>query len=172
MYVESRKDVALHDISVPTVTRPRTTLTTTAIPRPYKNIETENSVSILCKTEKYLQERKRRSQSQPAEKREKLKFEFLSTSGYDAQQADDIKDKKVSEYQASDVNKKMNTVQGNNCSDIRRHLESNFINYCNLIFNRTSDIHNERQVFLKPKGYHVHEMYKLQNVRPFLQTLV
>ena len=173
MYVESRNDVSLNDISIQTSAHTRPSLITTAIPKPYKHIKTENSVSILCKTEKYLQERKRRSQSQPSEKREKKKFEFLSTSSYDAKQAGDTKDNKASEYQSSDVNKKGNTVLKENDADNRSHLESNFKDSCdNLVFTRRSDIHIERKMVLKPKGYQVLDIYKLHNVRPFLQTLV
>merc|ERR1719206_1589731 len=67
----------LHDIPTNQPARARPALVTTAIPRPYKNINSQNSVSIMSKTQTYLKERKRRSQSQPPEKRGKKKFEFL-----------------------------------------------------------------------------------------------
>ena len=88
MYVESNKDFLVNDIPMITPANSRTSVSTTAIPRPYKNVETQNSVSILSKTQTYLQEKKRRSQSQPPEKRVKQKFEFLSTSNYLAMQSD------------------------------------------------------------------------------------
>jgi len=55
-------------------------------PRPYRNIvgsaDTE-SQSILSKTQNYLQEKRKRSQSQPpVDKKEKRKFDFLSTSNF------------------------------------------------------------------------------------------
>merc|ERR1712038_1159362 len=55
-------------------------------PRPYRNIvgsaDTE-SQSILSKTWDYLQEKRKRSQSQPpVDKKEKRKFDFLSTSNF------------------------------------------------------------------------------------------
>ena len=80
MFIESRTDFSLDNISFPSSHSVRPFLTTTAKPKPYKNVETKNSVSILSKTDTYLQERKRRSKSQPPEKRVKQQFEFLSTS--------------------------------------------------------------------------------------------
>jgi len=81
MYVESNKDFSLPDSSSASSTNSRASLITTAIPRPYTNTgQTQNSVSILSHTQTIIQERKRRSQSQPPEKR--TKFEFLSTSNY------------------------------------------------------------------------------------------
>jgi len=81
MYVESNKDFSLPFSSFQSSTNSRPSLITTAIPRPYTNTDkTQNLVSILSKTQTIIQERKKRSQSQPPEKRKK--FEFLSTSNY------------------------------------------------------------------------------------------
>jgi hypothetical protein len=82
MFIESRRDFLLDDISFPSSHSVRPSLTTTAIPKPYTNVETQNSVSILSKTQTFLQERKRRSKRQPPEKRVKQQFEFLSTSHF------------------------------------------------------------------------------------------
>ena len=78
--IESGKDFSLSHKSISISTRSRPSLITTTVTKPYTNVETENSVSILSKTETYFQERKRRSKSQPPEKRGKNKFEFLFTS--------------------------------------------------------------------------------------------
>jgi len=56
-------------------------------PRPYCRVSSQTqplqSISILSKTQNYLQERRKRSQSQPpVDKSEKRKFDFLSTENF------------------------------------------------------------------------------------------
>lgn len=56
-------------------------------PKPYRTAthqQPQQSVSILSKTQNYLHEKRKRSQSQPpvADKREKRKFDFLSTVNF------------------------------------------------------------------------------------------
>jgi len=85
MFVESNKDFKVNDWTNLPPCNQNPTLSITAIPRPYKNSETQHSVSLLSKTQSYLQERRRRSQSQPPEKRQGKKFEFLSTAVYQDQ---------------------------------------------------------------------------------------
>merc|ERR1719427_1378695 len=85
MFVESNRDFKVNDwISLPSCNQNRT-LSITAIPKPYKNSATQNSVSLLSKTQTYLQDRRTRSRSQPPEKRQGKKFEFLSTAVYQDQ---------------------------------------------------------------------------------------
>lgn len=56
-------------------------------PKPYRTAaqpQPQQSVSILSKTQNYLHEKRKRSQSQPpvADKKEKRKFDFLSTANF------------------------------------------------------------------------------------------
>jgi hypothetical protein len=148
MFIESRKEVSLGDVSFPSshsfrpsqtttvlpkpslinTAIPKPSLITTAIPKPYTNVEIQNSVSILSKTDTYLQERKRRSKSQPPEKRVKQKFEFLSTSCFsslphkDGREAQD----KANKTDKSDSSKKsnglMNSIRYNEVSLIAFHM--------------------------------------------------
>jgi len=58
-------------------------------PKPYRNFPTQpqqQSQSILSKTQNYLQEKRKRSQSQPpvSDKKEKRKFDFLSTANFNS----------------------------------------------------------------------------------------
>eukprot|EP00090_Calanus_glacialis_P019998 TRINITY_DN30722_c0_g1_i1.p1 TRINITY_DN30722_c0_g1~~TRINITY_DN30722_c0_g1_i1.p1 ORF type:complete len:262 (+),score=50.31 TRINITY_DN30722_c0_g1_i1:120-788(+) len=97
MFIESGKDFLLSDVLMETSSKRGPSLMPTTIPKPYKNLETSNSMSILSKTQTYLQERKKRSQSQPPEKIVKQQFEFLSTSQFSLLQTCKNKESKNSQ---------------------------------------------------------------------------
>jgi len=156
----------LTDIPTKPPARPRPALVTTAIPRPYKNIHSQSSVSIMSKTQTYLKERKRRSQSQPPEKRGKKKFEFLSTSNYEIK-VSDTKDNKEVANKESEVNVKAREVHITRAPTTR---ESTNRNHCHELAMNTKTIVSS-QVKLLQNARNCHEL-KLQTSRPFLQTSV
>ena len=82
MCVESIKEFSPNDCLKIISSNSRSFIPTTAKPTPYKSVETPNQDSILSKTQALLQDRRKRSKSQPPEKRLKQSFEFLSTNKY------------------------------------------------------------------------------------------
>ena len=82
MYVESLKEYSPTYCLKIISSNSRSFIPTTAIPKPYKSVKTPNQYSILSKTQALLQDRRKRSTSQPPDKRSKLNFEFLSTDNY------------------------------------------------------------------------------------------
>jgi len=155
----------LHDIPTNPPARARPALVTTAIPRPYKNINSQNSVSIMSKTQTYLKERKRRSQSQPPEKRGKKKFEFLSTSNYEIK-VSDTKDNKEVANKESEVNVKAKEVRKTRTTNSR---ESTNRNHCHELALNTKTIVSQGKLLQNTRN--CHEL-KIQTSRPFLQTSV
>jgi len=155
----------LHDIPTNPPARARPALVTTAIPRPYKNINSQNSVSIMSKTQTYLKERKRRSQSQPPEKRGKKKFEFLSTSNYEIK-VSDTKDNKEVANKESEVNVKAKEVRKTRITNSR---ESTNRNHCHELALNTKTIVSQGKLLQNTRN--CHEL-KIQTSRPFLQTSV
>ena len=79
MFLESFTDLPV----VKPITQSTSVLTITATPKPYENVEMKKPITILSKTQTYLQEKRKRSQSQPPEKNVRQKLEFLSTSNYE-----------------------------------------------------------------------------------------
>ena len=154
MYVESNKDFSLKYISSIKISRP--SLSTTAIPKPYKNVETKNSVSILSKTQTYLQERKRRSQSQPPEKRGKQKFDFLSTSNHLPQPKEKNKGK------SSQQDYFQTQIKENECDKIRNVIKRE--NMGNTIRN---SCHNSQNPLLIRKSYTNFENHKTKQKKNF-----
>jgi hypothetical protein len=82
MYVESLEEFLPIDCLKFNSTNSRSLIATTTIPKPYKIAETPYKDSILSKTQALLQDRRKKSKSQPPEKRLKQSFEFLSTNNY------------------------------------------------------------------------------------------
>ena len=79
LFLESFTDLPV----VKPITQSTSVLTITATPKPYENVEMKKPITILSKTQTYLQEKRKRSQSQPPEKNVRQKLEFLSTSNYE-----------------------------------------------------------------------------------------
>ena len=112
----------------------------------------------MSKTQTYLQERKRKSQSQPPEKRGKEKFQFFSTSKYE-NLIPGSQDNKQSEHEQcdDDIRKVTDVKKGRNLNG-RENFQSNFPKDLDKL--TLQNISETKNVF-KPKT----------NQRPFLQTL-
>ena len=116
-------------------------------------MKTQNSVSILSKTQTYLQERKRRSQSQPPQKREK--FEFLSTSNYF----------KTSQHKDDDYARKSRDKPS--YKNMTKKSATNYKNH-----KLESDIRNEKQKFAKHWNIDFPKHCSVGYPHAFIQTLV
>jgi hypothetical protein len=82
MYIKPLNEFSHDDCLKIISSNSKSFIPTTATPKPYKSVKTPNQDSILSKTQALLQERRKRSKSQPPDKRSKLNFEFLSTNNY------------------------------------------------------------------------------------------
>jgi hypothetical protein len=147
-----------------TIAIPKPSLTTTAIPKPFKNVETQNSVSILSKTDTYLQERNRRSNSQPPEKRVRQKLEFLSTSRFSSLPNKECrKAHKANTSYKSDKSKKLNGSM-NNIKSNDKPWTKNIVNSDN---HRIHSLKDEKQI-----DSNFQKSCRKSYPQAFLQTLV
>jgi hypothetical protein len=186
MYVKSRNNFSLADNSKTTSTNTKPSLNTTAIPKPYTNMETENSVSILSKTQTYLQERRKRSQSQPPEKRVNQKFEFLSTFNYSSMSRDKTIDSKPSANNECNRERKVKEAQKTTILNPRENMDNTINKYCDnswdtLLTKKRYTKHENHKTkcdkkqtknFAKPQSCNFHKSSEIPFPRAFLQTLV
>ena len=128
-----------------------------------RNLGSAETESILSKTQSYLQEKRKRSQSQPPdEKKEKRKstFDFLSTSNFSQVQV---------RKKGSDS---VNSVNKRNASDLLKitsNQNENISRKTKLKNSRDS----EKQGLIKPQFCNIQKFeFSLKNHRHFVQTLV
>jgi len=130
-------------------------------PRPYRNIGSAETESILSKTQSYLQEKRKRSQSQPpVEKKEKRKtFDFLSTSNFSQ-----IQVRKKSNDSVNSTPK--------NTSDFLK-ITASPKEYISRKTKLKNSKEVEKQSFLQPQFCNIQKFeFSLRNHRQFVQTLV
>ena len=119
------------------------------------------SISILAKTQNYLQDKRKRSQSQPPpdDKRTKRKFDFLSTANFNPRQAR----KADRDVEKSDNSSALKLSFEKNTA--AQHIENS---------SRANSKKDERQKLIKTPQFCSFQKFEfaLQSHRRFVQTLV
>jgi len=143
-------------------------------PKPYRTAvhqEPQQSVSILSKTQNYLHEKRKRSQSQPpvADKKEKRKFDFLSTANFNPILRESSKkidmEKQCPENKADSSALKLNPQQ--KC--LPRKNEKSVV-----MSGKKDDKHSSSTTTIKTPQFCNFKKFEfaLQSHRRFVQTLV
>ena len=126
------------------------------------------SISILSKTQNYLQERRKRSQSQPpVDKSEKRKFDFLSTENFNptsSKKVDRVLEKNQKESCQSNTLKSTFEKQ-KNIENLARNIS---VRTENSVVKRQNDTQKYPTQFCNMRKFE----FALQTHRRFVQTLV